>query len=153
MPQQLDSTVSTASSGTSLSTASTAPIAPNDFWWQWPCSSARFATGRNGSRNLPSPASRARNSSSSSTSGTPLASAGSSSRKPSTQLGSSPTTGMPRATNGASAAIERSASLRASSTSPTDRNVRPQQSGGGRCTPYPARSSTVSAAAMFSGSK
>ena len=32
MPQQLDSTVSTASSGMSLSTASVAPMAPNDFW-------------------------------------------------------------------------------------------------------------------------
>ena len=45
------------------------------------------------------------------------------------QLGSSPTTGTPRATNGASAATQRSASRRASSTRPTERNVRPQQSG------------------------
>ena len=57
------------------------------------------------------------------------------------QLGSSPTTGMPRASSGASAATQRSASRRASSTSPTARNVRPQQSGRllpsagfGRCT-------------------
>src|SRR6478736_2051971 len=41
MPQQLDSTVSTARSGTSPSTVSAAPMAPKDFWWQWPCSSAR----------------------------------------------------------------------------------------------------------------
>ena len=42
MPQQLDSIVSTASSGISFSTLSTAPMASNAFWWQWPCSSAFF---------------------------------------------------------------------------------------------------------------
>src|SRR6266508_2798644 len=62
MPQQLESTVSTAKSGTRLSTASTAGITANDFWWQWPCSSARFATGWSGSLRVPAFASRAGNS-------------------------------------------------------------------------------------------
>ncbi len=56
-------------------------------------------------------------------------SAGISSRKLNRQLGSSPITGTPRATNGASTASVRSASRRASSTLPTERKVRPQHSG------------------------
>ena len=45
------------------------------------------------------------------------------------QLGSSPITGTPRSTNGASAASVRSASRFASSTLPMERKVRPQHSG------------------------
>ena len=52
-----------------------------------------------------------------------------SSRRVSRQDGSSPSTGTPRATQGASAASMRCASTRASSTRPADRNVRPQHSG------------------------
>ena len=85
--------------------------------------------------SVPAAASRAMKSSSSSASAASsrasslLISAGISSRKEMRQLGSRPTTGMPRPTKGASVATQRSASRRASSTSPTARNVRPQQSG------------------------
>ena len=49
MPQQLDSMVSTFRSGISRSTCSTGLNAPNDFWWQWPCTSALAAIGPSGS--------------------------------------------------------------------------------------------------------
>ncbi len=67
MPQQLDSTVSTCSSGTRRSTCSTADMAPKAFWWQWPCSSAFFC-GKACSCSFSRPAScsAARNSSNSS---------------------------------------------------------------------------------------
>ena len=42
MPQQLDSIVSTSRPAPASARVSTAPIAPNAFWWQWPCSSARL---------------------------------------------------------------------------------------------------------------
>ena len=63
MPQQLDSMVSTFSSGTSRSTCSTGLNAPNDFWWQWPCSKALPAMEPSGRRRRPASASRTRNSS------------------------------------------------------------------------------------------
>ena len=52
-----------------------------------------------------------------------------SSRSVNRQDGSSPITGMPRASQGASASRTRFASARASSTRPADRKVRPQHSG------------------------
>ncbi len=135
MPQQLESMVSTVNPGTSLNAVSTAPMASKDFWWQWPCSKARSATGLRDKLRRPARVSRARNSSNNNTCSPrrraepSLAIAGISSRKPRMQLGSSPTTGTPRSTNGVTAAMTRSASRRASATLPTARNVRPQQSG------------------------
>ena len=114
--------------------------------------SARLPTSPSVGANVPASASRARNSSNVSACSArccarvaSLIIAGISSRKPNMQLGSRPTTGTPRATNGASAASVRSASRRASSTLPTDRNVRPQHSGRppsaglGRCTAIAGR--------------
>src|SRR5258708_20648856 len=67
MPQQEDSIVSTFSSGTSDSVRCTACIAPKAFWWQCPCSSARFsASGLSLSARRPASCSSARNSSKSS---------------------------------------------------------------------------------------
>ena len=107
----------------------------NDFWWQWPCSSARFLVSPSGKLE-PSGLGFARQEflEQHRLPGKLLAMsvliiAGISSRKPKMQLGSSPITGTPRETNGASAASVRSASRRASSTLPMARNVRPQHSG------------------------
>ena len=92
--------------GMSLRMRSTAPNMPNAFWWQWPCTSARFATGLSGRLSRPSAASRTRNSSNisacidSCSAPSVLIIAGTSSRKPRMQLGSSPITGTPRATIG-----------------------------------------------------
>jgi hypothetical protein len=97
MPQQLDHGLD-RKLRMSLSTASVAPMAPNDFWWQWPC---RSALGhRLSGRACPPPLRLARpsNSSALDASGRVVAlGQGRSLVKPRMQLGSSPTIGMPRA--------------------------------------------------------
>ena len=79
-----------------------------------------------------------------------------SSRSVRRQEGSTPTMGTARSRNGRRVRSVSSISARASSTSPAERNVRPQQSGrrvaDGRCTRYPARSMTRSALRATSGS-
>src|SRR6266404_3439174 len=82
MPQQLDSTVSTAKSGTSLSAPAFTSRARNSS------NSSAFAAKRRASSRLTSD--------------------GISSRKPSMQLGSRPTNGVARSRKGASAATQRS---------------------------------------------
>ena len=105
MPQQPDSIVSTSRPGTSLSVFSTSGIAANAFWWQWPWSKAFFCgSGFKSSFSRPAACSRARNSSNRNAfiASRPASAPGSmdrnSSRSPSRQEGSSPTTGTPRST-------------------------------------------------------
>ena len=166
MPQQLDSTVSTASSGTSLSAASTAAIAPKDFWWQWPCSSARLATGLSGSLSVPAAASRARNSSNNN------ACDASSARVLALDqrrdlVAEAEHAARLEPDDGNSARDEgrerRDAALRLAprlidqpdreKRAPAAERPALPSAGFGRCTPYPAAVSTASAASMFSGSK
>ena len=125
------------SSGISRSASTAASTVPNAFWWQWPCNSARPARHRRERqleaaglalggdelleqqgawRRAPWPR-------------RPGSIAGNSSRRVNRQAGSSPTIGVPAAIAGASASSMRRASLRASSTSPAARKVRPQHSG------------------------
>src|SRR6266851_5502871 len=166
MPQQLESIKLTARSGISDSASCTALIAPNAFWWQWPCSKAVFCgSGFSSSLSRPAFFSRTKNSSNrKALSQTALASsprpmARNSSRRVNRHDGSRPTTGTPLATNGSNACSNRRASLLAFMTWPVARKVRPQHSAGAprvgqaTATRWPAASSTRRAACSTPGSK
>ncbi len=136
MPQQVESKVSTVSSGISRRASAAAAAVPNAFWWQWPCRSAvRPGIAASGSAKRPASRSLATNSSkswawpASAVVAAPGKIAGNSSRSVKRQAGSRPMIGVPAAIAGASASSMRRASFFASSTRPAARKVRPQHSG------------------------
>ena len=130
-----NSMVSTSSRGPAAARLSTSPIASNDFWWQWPCSSARSAIFLSGRLSRPAFASRARNSSNSQRArGELLRGIAFNHRgdlvteaEQATRLQTNHWHAAPHKVRAQRACAP--LRFRASSTLPTDRNVRPQHSG------------------------
>jgi hypothetical protein len=128
MPQQLDSIASTCAPGIERNSASVASKVPKAFWWQWPCTRmGRTGLRFHGAAMRPAAISCARYSSRSCAPASRFAVAspgniaGYSSRKVNRQEGSRPTIGVPASRYGASAAMVRRASARASSIIPAAR--------------------------------
>ncbi len=140
-------------------------MAPNAFWWQWPCNKTFSATRREARQESPGLGfadDELLKQNGVRRCAVGVGSGGHSGQLVANvkrQLGSSPTIGAPRSRNGCSAFSVRDISARAASTLPTERNVLPQQSGRfdpsaarAMWTRYPELVSVANAASTVSGS-